>query len=58
MKKSVYVSPSVETMMLKVSHMILTGSVTDHPVQVNSVTVEAYAKDTGFGTDGTWDISF
>ncbi|MCQ2130026.1 MAG: hypothetical protein MJY94_01375 [Bacteroidales bacterium] len=60
MKKSVYISPSVETITLKVSHMILANSVTDHPVTVSNVTVEEYTIDSSFGSngDGIWDISF
>ena len=50
--KKVYVRLSINPVRVQIESAILAGSVTDHPVQVNSVTVETYIDG------GTFDITF
>ena len=56
--RKTYESPAFEVLSLGCSHSVLTGSLTDHPITVGNVTVEAYSA--GFDDSGNdfKDISF
>lgn len=58
--KKTYVRLSISPVRVEIESSILTGSVTTHKISIanDGVNVVDFEKDTSFGSDGTWDISF
>ena len=58
MVKKVYESPAVEVLNLGCSHSVLTGSLTNAPIRVGTVTVDSYHAGFDDGVNDFKDISF
>lgn len=57
-RKIRYNSPEVTIMETRIQDIILSTSVTDHPMTIASVQVDEYEKDSSFGTDGVFELGF